>query len=127
MRTDLSHVEKWRFGQHIDKWGGVWESKRGDRHGVFRILKPSGLLVCVVSPGDATLPWEHVSVSAHDRTPTWAEMAYVKSLFWGPEECVVQYHVPDADHVNFHPYCLHLWKPTQVELPRPPKIAVGPG
>jgi hypothetical protein len=126
MRADLSHVEKWRILNHADKFGGLWTSKRGDPFGVFLIKKASGTLLCVTSPGNAAMPWEHVSVSSYSRCPSWAEMAYVKSLFWGPDECVMQLHVPDAEHKSFHPYCLHLWRPTTAEIPRPPSIAVAP-
>lgn len=70
--------------------------------------------------------WEHVSVSRSNRTPTWEEMCRIKDLFWGSEECVVQYHPPKADYRNLHKYCLHLWKPIGVEIPRPAAIMVAP-
>ena len=65
--------------------------------------------------------WEHVSVSYANRVPTWEEMCRVKDMFWNEEECVVQYHPPKSEYVNLHPYCLHLWKPVNTELQRPPK------
>ena len=73
-----------------------------------------------------TLPppvWEHVSVSAAT-VPTWAEMCWVKALFWGPEEAVVQYHPPESSYVNVHQRVLHLWRPVGVEFPMPPLPAV---
>ena len=70
--------------------------------------------------------WEHVSVSLSDRTPTWEEMAAVKSLFWDPEDCVIQYHPPVSAYVNHHPHCLHLWRPVGITLPQPPAWMVGP-
>jgi hypothetical protein len=69
--------------------------------------------------------WEHVSVSYPDRCPTWREMSLIKSIFWDPEDCVVQYHPPEVDYVNNHAFCLHLWRPTAIELPRPPSWMVG--
>lgn len=69
--------------------------------------------------------WEHVSVSLPDRCPTWDEMCYVKSLFWDVEDCVLQFHPPESRYVNNHPYCLHLWRPTGVDIPTPPTITVG--
>lgn len=77
-------------------------------------------------PGD---PWEHVSVSVlkqPGKTPSWPEMVWVKDLFWGPEETVMQLHVPMVDHINYHAGCLHLWKPIGVEIPRPPAATVAP-
>ena len=54
--------------------------------------------------------WEHVSVSLVDRCPTWQEMCFVKSLFWGDDDLVVQFHPPESEYVNSHPFCLHLWR-----------------
>ncbi len=70
-------------------------------------------------------PWEHVSVSCETRCPTWIEMDWVKDQFWDEGETVIQFHVPKSDHINRHPYCLHLWKPTKLGLPMPPKECVG--
>lgn len=69
--------------------------------------------------------WEHVSVSRDDRMPSWTEMDYVARTFWQPHETVVQFHVPRTDHVNVHPNCLHLWRPTGKPVPRPPSVFVG--
>lgn len=35
-----------------------------------------------------------------------------------------RYHPAKADYVNLHPLCLHLWRPTGAEMPKPPKIFV---
>jgi len=69
--------------------------------------------------------WDHVSVSRADRCPTWAEMEQVKRLFFADGETAMQLHVPASDHVNNHPYCLHLWRPHEAEIPRPPALLVG--
>lgn len=69
--------------------------------------------------------WEHVSVSRSDRCPTWDEMCQIKTMFWDDDDCAVQYHPPRADYVNNHPHCLHLWRPTAVQLPRPESWMVG--
>ena len=75
--------------------------------------------------------WEHVSVTLRnvggpDRLPTWTEMCFVKDIFWDKSDCVVQYHPPETDYVNYSPYCLHMWRPINQECPRPPSILVGP-
>ena len=94
-------------------------------------FRPLPLLV-VASCGDdwveAGLPlpaWEHVSISTPVRCPTWEEMCFVKDVFWDSEDVVIQIHAPRSEWVNNHPYCLHLYKPIGVELPRPPAITVG--
>ena len=69
--------------------------------------------------------WEHCSVSMEGFCAPWVIMCAIKDLFWGEDDCVVQYHPPKADYVNFHPNCLHLWRPIGVEVPRPSKELVG--
>jgi len=70
------------------------------------------------------LGWDHVSVSMRDRCPTWKEMELVKHLFFLPEETAMQLHVPRTDHINIHPFVLHLWRPQHVSIPRPPEELV---
>lgn len=79
-------------------------------------------LKVIASDGEG---WEHVSVSLPDRCPTWAEMCFIKDTFWTREDCVIQFHPPESDYVNNHPFCLHLWRPTVAALPRPPSLLVG--
>jgi len=95
--------------------------------GCFRLIAPKGSLLVVMSSGvDHENGWEHVSVSAKDRAPFWGEMCFVKNLFWTEDECVVQYHPPRSDYVNFHPHCLHMWRPVSMPIPMPPSMLVGP-
>jgi hypothetical protein len=70
--------------------------------------------------------WDHVSVSRVDRVPTYREMEQVAKIIFQPDEYAVQYHVPASEHVNFHKYCLHWWRPTRELLPHPPTMMVGP-
>lgn len=120
---------KLEIGRYTDpKTAGPWASTSADGFsGAFTFSPKFGVFLKIVSSvGDETIPWEHVSVSLKDRTPTWEEMCLVKDLFWRPDECVVQFHPPEAEYVNHHPFTLHLWKPIGIEIPRPPSIAVGP-
>ena len=52
-------------------------------------------------------------------------MAFLASLFWDPEDVLVQYRPAAADYINNHPHCLHWWRPTHVSLPQPKSILVG--
>lgn len=70
--------------------------------------------------------WEHVSVSFPSKTPTWDVMCTIKDLFWGPADWVLQYHPPEREYVNFHPHCLHMWRPIGQAFPTPPSHLVGP-
>lgn len=100
----------------------------GGKGRFFIPFKPTGMtLQAIASDGDPPeVMWEHVSVSLPSRCPLWPEMCYIKELFFEPHETVMQLHVPPEDHINFHPYCLHLWRPIGIEIPRPPSILVGP-
>jgi hypothetical protein len=104
-----------------------FESRYGDDFGAFLIPHaPTGAKLRVIaSSGDEHIRWEHVSVSLPNRCPNWPEMAFIKGIFWDWRETVMQLHVPVEDHRNLHPYCLHLWRPIDQEIPRPPNEAVA--
>lgn len=110
-----------RSGQYAsdDSWGVC---------GAFLVASPKGCDLRILA-SNADYPeshgFEHVSVSLPNRCPNWPEMCFAKDLFWGPDECVIQYHPPKADYVNNHNFCLHLWKDTRTEIRRPPSILVG--
>jgi hypothetical protein len=91
--------------------------------GVFNVPSPidGTNLRIIASSGDG---WEHVSVARANRCPNWPEMHHIKRLFFRSDECVVQFHPPEADYINLHPYCLHLWRPLDVVLPTPPSFMV---
>lgn len=108
-----------------------------DNDGYFVLSHPTNNKLeinCIVGTG---LGWEHVSISlckkargnkpksACRRVPNWEEMCYVKELFWSDEDTVIQYHPPKKDYINNHPYVLHLWRPTDKEIPRPPTEMIG--
>jgi hypothetical protein len=39
---------------------------------------------------------------------------------------VMQLHPARVDYINFHPHCLHLWRPVDATIPLPPSCLVGP-
>lgn len=71
------------------------------------------------------LGWEYAAVSTQHRCPSWEEMAFIKSSLWPPESCVVEFHPPQSQYVNVHPYCLWLFRPVGGGMPRPPVEIVG--
>ncbi len=95
--------------------------------GAFQLNCAGVWLRVVVSNGmeEGAEGWDHVSVSTADRCPTWEEMKLVKGWFFLPEEWVVQYHPADADYIDNHPYCLHMWHNIRTEFIKPPSIMVG--
>ena len=70
--------------------------------------------------------WDHVSVSFRDRTPTWDEMNEVKRMFFREDEVCYQLHPAEAEYVNSHPHCLHIWRPQTETIPMPPSWMIGP-
>jgi hypothetical protein len=124
MKTHLPiEIEAGRYLQ------GKYASPPAARYGLFALLKPPMRKPLIVMASDGEdweglglpLPqWEHLSVSCQGRCPTWEEMCWVKSLFFDPEELVIQFHPPQSKYVNCHPHTLHLWKPVGVEIPLPP-------
>ncbi len=93
-------------------------------NGAFLIPVPGQrtVLKVLASNGDG---WDHISVSVNgeQRTPTWAEMEIAKKAFLG-DVVAMQLHLPKGDHINCHPYTLHVWRPHNVEIPLPPKMMV---
>ena len=79
------------------------------------------ILTIVVSDQDG---WDHVSVSLPNRVPSWAEMCFVKDLFFDAEEPAMQLHPPRSRYVNHHENVLHLWRPYNRSIPFPPLIMV---
>jgi hypothetical protein len=74
--------------------------------------------------------WEHVSVHASssrgNATPNWAEMCYVKDMFWDAEDVVMQLHPRRSEYSNTHPNTLHLWRPNDGRvIPEPEYFLVG--
>jgi hypothetical protein len=118
MRTDWSHLNEFRVR------GEPFETKPNDRFGCFKIRSKGARLQVIASCGAPDYPWEHVSVRGQGCCPTWEQMSNVKNLFWGSDECVVQFHPAEKDYVNIHPHVLHLWACPNIKFPMPPKEMV---
>ena len=123
-----------------------WEGPAGSMNGFFGVKRGSANLRIMVSEGGG---WDHVSVSLATRCPTWEKMCWVKDLFFEPHEAVMQLHPAKSEYVNYHEFCLHLWRPQSKDeiervrgdwgdewpyddlpspgsIPLPPKEFVGP-
>ena len=116
---DLSYLNKFRFPLPKVCLEGTGELDTRCNGGFIFAIK--GVKVKVIAGRGRG--WEHVSVSCEDRTPTWSEMDTVKKMFFEDEEVVIQLHVAAKDHINVHPYCLHLWRIISKlrRIPLPPK------
>ncbi len=107
---------------------GEMKTQHGETFGFFFLARGRGntrKLKVMVGDGDG---WDHVSVSRpnHNECPTWDDMCWIKNLFFDANEAVFQVHPRVADYVNFHPGCLHMWRPHGDTIPRPPPLMVGP-
>lgn len=111
-------TEKWRIN-HPTLGPGA------GNNGFFQIPCPRTMKNLNVQCSDGG-GWDHVSVSTPSRCPTWEEMCFIKDLFFGPEEIVMQLHPAKSEYKNYHPYCLHLWRPQNAEIPLPDSIMVAP-
>jgi len=105
MKKDLSHLDRLVVSKGKD--GGRYEFAQ---------------MVVIASWGGG---WDHVSASKKNECPSWGEMDYIKSLFFEDCEVVMQLHVDKKNHINNHPYCLHLWRPQGEKIPLPPGWMVG--
>lgn len=116
------HVPE-KFRVITGRLGDLSAAARGTNNGLFEFGTLRGRIRIVASDGEG---WEHVSVSFENRAPSWEEMCKIKDLFWDAEDCVVQFHPPKSEYVNFAKHCLHLWRPIDQLLPFPPSWMVGP-
>jgi hypothetical protein len=73
----------------------------------------------------ATDTWLHLSIARRDRMPTWTELTEARDLFLGPGTEAYQKLPKRSEHVNIHPYCLHLW--ALVNRPLTPDFTRGSG
>lgn len=118
---NLRNLNKYRYAPG-DAMRGITPAMHA-QHGVFQIPLPGNEWMhnIIANSGEG---WDHVSVSYKGRVPTWEEMDKIKRMFFKDDEVAMQLHVTPEDHVNIHPNVLHLWRPTDREIPLPPKAFV---
>lgn len=89
---------------------------------ILRIIASDGLN----KDGTVEQPWDHVSVSTERRCPKWEEMEWIRDQFFKPSDLVLQFSVPrNAEKIDQHPYCLHMWRHHDQVVLTPPTILVG--
>lgn len=119
-------MSDWKYLNHHRVSHGPFATSHQDGfNGAFCILVNGLPVKCIASDG---MGWQHVSVSIHGKptlVPSWQIMCKVKDLFWGDDEWVVQFHPAKSEYVNNHPGCLHLWRPTETQMPTPDTNMVG--
>lgn len=53
--------------------------------------------------------WLHLSMSHRNRVPTYDELVYLKRHWAGDDRKCIMVFPEKENHVNIHPYVLHLW------------------
>ena len=53
--------------------------------------------------------WYHLSVSRSNRIPSYEDLVKVKRDFIGADRKAIMILPPRSEHVNIHPFCLHLY------------------
>lgn len=104
MKSNLSHLDRYMF-------------RRGNDGAAYLIPHLGRKLRVIATTGGG---WDHVSVSLPKMCPTWEDMEYIKRQFFEPHEAAMQLHPPQANYVNIHPHCLHIWRPQGRTIPMPP-------
>jgi len=113
----------WKVPDHLRiQLAAPWPQTTDGENGAFALQNSEGYVRIIAAKGDG---WEHVSISHANKIPSWATMCQVKALFWDDEDTVMQLHPPRSEWVNNHPMVLHLWRPEQGDIPRPPIWMVG--
>lgn len=75
--------------------------------------------------------WDHLSASRADRAPHWIEMEQVKRLFFRDDEWAIQFHPATDEYITGKwpgrraLYTLHIWRPHNGWMPKPPRWMVG--
>lgn len=123
MKSDWSYINNHRM-----RTGTMASDDADGPNGAFTFRRGSVEIIVIASVG---MGWEHVSARARgmdlkERVPTWAEMCWLRDLFFDPEEVVIQIHPKHSEYVNCHPNVLHLWRPTYCDIPTPPTYMLGP-
>ena len=115
----LCRANRWRVRK------GQFASSDSDGfNGHFLVHLEGELWLVIVSD---QLGWKHLSVTnAQKKTvmADWTVMCRLKDAFFSDDDWVVQFHPAKNDHINDHPYCLHLWQSLDEPMPHPPFVFV---
>lgn len=98
------------FGWHELEYPAVWTHHRRNEPEATWLTHPDGrrVMISVLIEADGN-PWLHVSVWRANRIPSYEDLTDTKAAFVGRERKAIQVFPGEAEFVNFHPYCLHLW------------------
>lgn len=97
-----ANIERYRITR-----GPLASDASAGMNGMFRVQYADTELAIIISDG---MGWD---------------MAWVKNLFFEPEETVVQFHPKQSCYVNACENCLHLWRKQGQEYELPPTFMLA--
>lgn len=83
------------------------------------MMRDDGLALGVSAGLIGEDPWIHASCSRACEVPSYDDLVYLKSAFFGKRKGAVIVLPEESRHVNIHPFCLHLYGPLFGDLPLP--------
>lgn len=97
---------QWEFPS-IPKGWEVTET-RVDGFAWYSIEKMMAVIASLYRERDGKV-WLHVSVSRTNRLPSHSDLKYVKRHWIGEDKQAIQIFPKKTEHINIHPFCLHLF------------------
>lgn len=109
----LLRANRWRIrtGKYASDDTDGW-------NGCFLVPVDGEIYHVMISDGGG---WKHLSATNAQKKviPSWNAMCRLKEYFFSDDEWACQFHPAKDDHINDHPYCLHIWMPLDAPLPHP--------
>ena len=84
----------------------LWHEKQD---GYAFVNKAIGITVIITGEVHNNKKWLHVSFSRKSRMPDYNDISRIKKDFFGDNRKVIMIFPEKENHVNIHPYCLHLF------------------
>ncbi len=106
----IPEADAWAvLGPLIDALPRAWCTIRtGEDGAAFSHQDGRNVIVSVARESDGKR-WLHASISRMGKMPTYDDLCEMKRLFVGRTRKAVEVFAPEAEHVNLHPTCRHLW------------------
>lgn len=106
---------RWPLGGWLTFNEGVpLDLTRGDVLGMATYSAPNGISVILTVDNTPRYgPLLHASLSHRRRDPYWDEIKAMREVFFPPTLDVMMVLPREADYVNVHEHCFHLWQTPQ--------------
>lgn len=132
--TALASVHTLHIETQQGSLGNVWQFTLP---ATFRIIRKNDFIIFAENedglriaasaglyPGCA---WIHASCSRESTMPTYYDLRELKRIVFGEDRPAAQVFPVSRDHINIHPFCLHLWGPVHPEAWPLPDFTMGQG